>query len=69
MGESISAGCQGNARGLAMLAAAMANKGTWNGIKLMSEETWNKMHSEPNEEIDAIWGTTTFYTKGGLNKF
>ena len=45
-----------SARGLAKLAAWMANKGqepgkSSGGMKLMSEETWKQMHAE--EKINA----------------
>ena len=41
--EFSSANFQANARGCAKLASIMASK----GASLMSEETWNEMHSEP----------------------
>ena len=37
MGETISAGCQASARGLAKLAQLMANRGSLNGQHLISE--------------------------------
>ena len=50
MGELISGGSCASARGLAKVAAIMANKGTLNGQSLMSEATWQEMHSEAKPE-------------------
>jgi CubicO group peptidase (beta-lactamase class C family) len=36
-----------SARGLSKLAVIMANKGHFRGKRLLSEETWDKMHSSP----------------------
>ena len=44
--ESTSAFSYGNARGCAKLASKLAN----GGEDLMSEKTWNKLHSEPRKE-------------------
>ena len=46
-----------SARGLAKLAAWMANKGqepgkSSGGMKLMSEDTWNQMHAEEKLNAD-----------------
>ena len=46
-GEAVSALCSGNARGLAKLAAFMANKGSLNGEQLISEDAWEAAHEEP----------------------
>ena len=61
-GEMPSANCYGNARGMAELAAIMANKGQIfsNNFKiegrprsaLMSEVTWNKMHAGEKVALD-----------------
>lgn len=64
-GEMPSANCHGSARGMAELAAAMANKGKKisNGdievdgdkaTTLMSEDTWNKMHGAAKVAVDAF---------------
>jgi CubicO group peptidase (beta-lactamase class C family) len=72
-GEISSSGAQCNARGLAKLAAIMANKGqpveTQEDNKpLMSEATWEEMHSEPTLAYDGCFpDTRTNFTKGGLN--
>lgn len=57
------------ARGLAKFAGYMANKGTMNGKQLLSEETWNEMHSDPQSEIMLPFASGTSFTKGGVNLF
>ena len=58
-GEILSANCHGTARGMAELAAIMANKGKRLAKNsdlvsdLMSEDTWNKMHSSAKVATDA----------------
>jgi hypothetical protein len=45
MGEIPSAGFHGNARGIARLASALANKGKFgDGRQLLSNEIWENMH-------------------------
>ena len=67
MGETVSAGTQASARGLAKLAAFLANKGTFNGQVLLNEESYNDMMSEPLERRGAGFGNVTRFTKGGMN--
>jgi hypothetical protein len=67
--ESVSSFCFASARGLAKLAAYMANKGSLNGRQLISEETWNEVQADPTAEIESGVALTTTYTKGGLNLF
>ena len=57
-----------NGRSLGLLSAYMANKGTLNGKKLISEETWEKFHSEPKQELmnDLV---PTVFSKGGCNHY
>ena len=55
-----------SARSLALIAAYMANKGTFNGKELIKEETWNDFHSEPKEGCMSNLFHTTF-NKGGCN--
>lgn len=69
LAEIISGFSHGSARGLAKVAAIMANGGELNGMKLMSKETWDEMHSDPKEEVEWLLGATSFYTSGGLNRF
>ena len=47
--ENPSAGSYANARGLAKLAAIMANKGSFNGKLFLSEESWEELHADPEE--------------------
>ena len=62
VGETPSANCHGTARGLAKLAAIMANKGQAipdeskdedENVRLMTEETWRKMHDGEKVAVDA----------------
>jgi hypothetical protein len=57
-----------NAKSLARLAAFMANKGTFNGQKIISEKSWNEIMSE-EKAISEDMGLMTAYTKGGFNHF
>jgi hypothetical protein len=43
--ENISQYTAGSARGLAKISAIMANKGSFEGKTLMSNDAWDKMHS------------------------
>ena len=64
-GEMASANCHGSARGMAELAAIMANRGkrissgegeddSNKTTMLMSEDTWKKMHDEEKVAVDAF---------------
>ena len=60
-----------SARGLAKLAAFMANKGKLEGSgRLMTEATWDVMHDKevtvPEEELG---GFRTQFSQGGVNHF
>jgi len=81
-GEMPSANCHGSARGMAELAAIMANKGkrlsSGDGEEdsnktssLMSEETWNKMHGAEKVAVDAFMpgALRTNFTQGGVCAF
>jgi CubicO group peptidase (beta-lactamase class C family) len=50
MGEHPSGGNHSTGRGMAKFAAYMANKGSFEGKTLLSEKTWEEMHSEPKTE-------------------
>ena len=41
--------CSGNcsARGLALVAAALANKGSVMGVEVLSEAAWEQLHRDP----------------------
>lgn len=58
-----------SARGLAKMAAFMANKGKLGDKQLLSEETWNDMHSGLKGENTAPFCIRTNFTKGGFNLF
>mgnify|MGYP000099475501 CR=1 FL=1 len=47
-GESNSFGGFASARGLAKMAAYMANEGTFEGKQLIKKETWDKFHANPS---------------------
>ena len=67
-GESSSANGNCSARGLALVAAAMANKGHVNGVQIMGHSAWESLHSEP--VTAPIFGIIpTNFTQGGVNKF
>lgn len=68
-GETISAGCQASARGLAKIAAVMANKGKFKNFQLIKPETWELIHSDPTLKIMARLGDYSCYTKGGIHYF
>ena len=57
-------------RGLAKLAAFLANKGAFRGQTLMTPATWEVMHdkqvTEPEEELG---GFRTQFSQGGVNHF
>jgi len=65
MCEIPSASLHATARGLAKLAAFMADR----GHPLMSEEAWLKMHAEPKCALDADLKYRTLFTQGGVNYF
>ena len=66
--ETTSAFVKAHARGCAKLASILAN----GGEDLISEKTWNEMHSQPRTEVmfDAGGGTIrSNFTQGGVNYF
>ncbi|MCB1646096.1 MAG: beta-lactamase family protein [Pseudomonadales bacterium] len=66
-GESPSANANCTARGLARVAAMMAQGGEWQGKRFLSQATWDALHDEP-VEADMLFGRTTF-TQGGVAHF
>lgn len=66
MGETPSANAHCSARGLARLAAAMANGGNLAGAELVNETGWRAMHEAP---VTRNMGMTTSFTQGGVAKF
>ena len=67
-GESVSAFSFSNARALAKLGAAMANKGSFEGTQILSEQGWNNFHANPTWATEGGAMNTNF-TQGGVNKF
>ena len=67
-GESASAFTCTNARSIALVGAYMANKGTFQGKQMISEDTWNKFHADPTKEnMDGYYPTA--FNKGGAAVF
>jgi len=66
-GESSSANGNCSARGLAKVAAAMANGGSLNGVQVLSPSAWDSLHANPTKE--PIFGMPINFTQGGLGKF
>lgn len=59
-----------SARGLAKLAAGMANGGEFDGVRILSEDGWNRLHAAPIVRVDASMGAVrTEFTQGGVNLF
>ena len=50
-GEAPSANGNCNARGLAAIAALMANKGELGGKTFLSREAWEEMHLNPTDGV------------------
>lgn len=68
-GEIPSVNGQCSARGLAKVAAMMANKGEFNGVQIMSETTWELLHDNPSDKILYPTNDLTSFTQGGVNIF
>jgi len=66
-GESSSANGNCSARGLARVAAAMANGGTLEGVQVLSPTAWQSLHADPTKA--PIYGMPVEFTQGGLGKF
>lgn len=51
----------------------MANKGTFDGKELLSEEVWEEMHSEPTIQYESMMlgrpPCRNIFTKGGFSKY
>jgi len=66
--ELPSANMNASARGMAIIASALANKGAHNGTRLLSEETWAKMHADPTKG-EIYWGIDLRLSQGGVGVF
>ena len=68
--ESPHGSVHASARGLARLAAAMANRGRLGSVELMSGGGWDLLHSGDSVEVDAsMGGCRTQFTQAGVNLF
>jgi len=67
VGEIPSANGHASARGLAKIASAMANQGSFEGNQILSKEAFDLLHSDAKEG-DMVFHKNLF-TKGGLAKF
>ena len=71
--ENCSVNLHASARTLAKLGAFMAHKGSFQGKTLISEETWNELHSEPKlSDLPIMFGHGNFrteFTKGGFCQY
>jgi len=68
-GETPSSNGHANARGLAYLAAVMANKGKLGRHQVMSEKTWEIMHSDATVEFEPYLENHTTFNTGGLHVY
>jgi CubicO group peptidase (beta-lactamase class C family) len=66
-GETPSAGAKGSARGLAKLAAVMANGGSLKGQQLMSHSAYAALHAAPVGRN--MLAMNVAFTQGGLAEF
>jgi CubicO group peptidase (beta-lactamase class C family) len=69
MGENISAQTWSSARGLAKMSAFMAGKGSVGDKQLISQETWEDMHSGIRDSANVQMGMLNSFSKGGMNLF
>ncbi len=67
MGETPSANTHASARGLARLAAMMADKGSFDGKEFIGERAWEAMHANATEADMGF--ITTRFTQGGVAAF
>jgi len=65
-GEGPSYNGQCCARGLALIGAAMANKGNLNGVEIIGEKGWESLHANPIIRPTFSIATTNF-TQGGVD--
>eukprot|EP00090_Calanus_glacialis_P024125 TRINITY_DN37455_c0_g1_i1.p1 TRINITY_DN37455_c0_g1~~TRINITY_DN37455_c0_g1_i1.p1 ORF type:complete len:428 (-),score=98.05 TRINITY_DN37455_c0_g1_i1:82-1365(-) len=67
-GETSSANGNCSARGLAVVAAAMANRGNFKGKTILSPTAWEALHADPT--LDFLFGDVEAnFTQGGVSKF
>lgn len=61
-GEIVAAFCHATAKGMAKVAACMANGGECGEMKLLSKEAWEKCQAEPKMGVDKMVGQTQWIT-------
>jgi len=66
-GEIPSANGNCSARGLALVAAAMANKGSFKGFQVLSPSSWEALHSNPTDGM--LYTANSRFSQGGVNEF
>jgi len=66
-GESPSANGNCSARGLAKVAAAMANKGSFEGKTILTREAWEALHADPTDGV--LVNNSIKFTQGGVAQF
>jgi len=68
-GESSSANGNCSARGLGVIAAAMANGGSLKGTKVLGEKGWQALHANPTPGNLGMSLEETYFTQGGVAEF
>ena len=72
-GEIPSSNGQCSARGLARVAAVMANGGSMDGVTLVGPDTWREMHEGKVKKVDVAQNipgvSPNVFTRGGLAYF
>ena len=69
LAEAPSHMCKASARALGRLASSMAMRGKFEGKTILSENTWEQLHSEATITVDHMMSSYSSFTKGGLGKF
>ena len=69
MGEGHSFNIHASATGMAKMAAYMANKGNFRGKSILSSETVEEFHSNPDTKVMLGLGLRATFTKGGVFDF
>ena len=54
-------------QGLALVAAAMANRGSFNGYSVLSPSGWEALHKDPTD--GKLFANNSRFTQGGVNQF
>ena len=54
--------------GLALIAAAMSNKGSFKDVDILGRVAWNALHDTP-KEAKLFGAFSTRFTQGGVNLY